>query len=88
MTLESVKSNILQLSWDDQAALMQFMIEHLIKTPKTASREDELVYLIKFGGPKKGLYVRQEELLQKSVRGEMTLAENEELQELNPIFDR
>lgn len=53
-----------------------------------STKANELIYQIRYGSPKKALYDRYEELLYKSISGELNEKQHEELQALTPIFDK
>ena len=66
---------------------MHFMLNQLIPTQQSDEQAQQLVQRIKNGGPVLEIYQRHDSLLEKSVQGKMTPAENEELQQLIPIIE-
>lgn len=88
MTLEAVKAVANQLDRSEKAELVNYIVASLVEESTLESEANQLIHKIKHGGPNQTVVERHDELLRKSVRGEMTNLENEELQKLVPEFDR
>lgn len=87
MTLHAVKEVVEQLNKKEQAELVHYIVDRLFATNILNETTDQLIQKIKNGGPDEDVYQRHDELLVKSVRGEMNDEENNELNELVPLFD-